>query len=303
MAKLQLRYRKIISSIRDWDIKGSGRLSYFLSKLLLPEPTESLVIETIYGFKIKIDPVIDNGVERAIYDYGTYEKGTLDIISQLLLPGDTFVDVGANIGLMSIFSGLKVGSKGKVIAFEPNPNTRLILEENIRLNELEKTVKIEQKALSNETKKSNIYDRWDVNRGGASLIKPKTKSTSYEIEETTFSTYFSINKKIKIIKIDVEGYELEVLKGAKEYLTATATPPVLIVEFSSDRINTFGTNTSPLFEFLQSFGFYRIFKTTKGKERISKLVEITSITDLPRHDNIYCFTEENIHNLPKTFFK
>lgn len=260
------------------------------------------VIDTIYGFQMNVDPVVDNGVERALYSYGTYEKGTLDIIGKILTKGDLLVDVGANIGLMSIYAGLKVGEEGSVFAFEPNPNTKILLEENIHLNKIQ-NIKVEGLALSSEIKDSKIYDRWDINRGGASLIKPANPTESYDIHETTFSEYFNSDQEIKLIKIDVEGFELEVLKGAKAFILNTKIPPVLIIEFSSMRVNTFGENTEPLYTFLKDLGKYRIFKSTRGKERISKLIEIKDKKDLPKHDNIYCFTNEHIDSLPKNIFK
>ena len=173
--------RKIISSIRNWNIKGSGKLSNFIARCMLPKPLGKTVIDTIYNFQLNVDPVLDNGVERALYYFGTYEGGTLDIIGRILKEGDVFVDVGANIGLMSIYAGFKVGEQGNVFAFEPNPNTKNLLIENIKLNKIQ-NIKVEGLALSNETKKSKIYDRWDVNRGGASLIKPPNPTQSYDIQ-------------------------------------------------------------------------------------------------------------------------
>lgn len=299
---MRLTKRKLISLIRYSKIKGSGRLSYFLARCIYPKPSREMVIDTIYNFKLNIDPVVDNGVERSLYYFGTYEKGTLDIIGNILNKGDVFVDVGANIGLMSIYAALKVGEQGNVIAFEPNPNTKKILEKNIQLNTIQ-NVKVEGIALSSESKKSKIYDRWDVNRGGASLIKPPQPTQSYDIEETTFSEYFNSKQQIKLIKIDVEGYELEVLRGAKAFISDTNTPPMLIVEFSSMRTNTFGEKTSPLYLYLKELNKYRIFKSTAGKEKISKLIEIKEEKDLPKHDNVYCFTDEHLGELPIDLFK
>lgn len=260
------------------------------------------MIDTIYGFRLKIDPVVDNGVERSLYYSGTYEKGTLDIIGKILKEGDLFVDVGANIGLMSIYAGMIVGKQGSVVAFEPNPNTRKILEENITLNRVE-SIKVEGVALSSEARRGKIYDQWDINRGGASLIKPLNPTESYDIEEITFSEYFKSEQQIELIKIDVEGYELEVLTGAKAFISETKVPPVLIVEFSSTRANTFGESTSPLYNFLKELTNYRIFKSLAGKARVSKLIEIKDIQDFPEHDNIYCFTDEHLAKLPAKLFK
>ncbi|MBT8220951.1 MAG: FkbM family methyltransferase [Bacteroidia bacterium] len=273
-----------------------------MAKIILGKPKNDIVVKTIYGFKLRIDPIIDNGVERSIYYYGTYEKGTLDIIGKILQKGDVFVDVGANIGLMSIYASGIVGDQGRVISFEPNPETRRILENNIALNDIQ-NIKVEGYALSNENKQSRIYERWDVNRGGASLIEPSSPKKSYDIHEIVFSEYFDIHDIIKLIKIDVEGFELNVLRGAREFIKASKYPPALIVEFSSNRDNTFGSDTYPLYSFLNELKTYRFFKAIHGKERISKLIEIRDRVSIPKHDNVFCFTEEHLNNLPKNIFR
>jgi FkbM family methyltransferase len=177
-----------------------------------------------------------------------------------------------------------------------------ILETNITLNEI-KNIKVEPYALSNEIKKSRIYDRWDVNRGAASLIEPDISTDSYDITETTFTNYFDKNEKIKLVKIDVEGYEYNVLEGARQFILNSKLPPSLIVEFSSNRINTFGEDTYPLFLFLKELKIYRLFKAVKGKENVSKLIEITNEKNLPKHDNVFCFTDEHLSKLPKGLFQ
>ncbi len=294
--------RKIISQIRDLNVKGSGRTALWLAKLLLGEPKGKLAVKTIYDFALNIDPVTDNGVERSLYYYGTYEKGTLAIMGEILQKGDVFVDVGANIGLMSVYASKKIGPEGSVIAFEPNPKTRALLNSNLGLNEIE-NVKTEAFALSDKTKKGRIYDRWDINRGGASLIEPSKATDSYEIEEIKFTDYFNRSDRIKLVKIDVEGYELNVLKGAKPYLLESPSPPALIVEFSISRTNTFGEDTTPLFTFLKELSRYRFFRSAGGKEKDSRLIEIKDKSDLPEHDNVFCLTEKHLNELPNRIFE
>lgn len=162
-------------------------------------------------------------------------------------------------------------------------------------------IQVEAMAISAERKSSKIYDRWDVNRGGASLIKPNFETDSYDIEEISLSEYFPANTHIDLIKIDVEGYELEALKGAAGILQQPDAP-MLIVECSLHRVNTFGETAHPLMDYIQQIQAYRIFKSVKGKDRISKLVEVTVTADLPDHDNIYCFTAQHLAKLPTALF-
>lgn len=100
-----------MSLIRGINIKGSGKVSYALAKSLMPLPKGPTTILTNYNFAIKVDPAKDNGVERALFYFGTYEKGTLGVMAELLKPGNRFVDIGANIGLMSMFASYCVGPR------------------------------------------------------------------------------------------------------------------------------------------------------------------------------------------------
>jgi FkbM family methyltransferase len=215
--------------------------------------------------------------------------------------GDTFVDVGANIGLMSIFSSIKIGKTGQVIAFEPNPATNKILKENIELNGID-NIKVESIALSDKSQMGKIYDDFEVNRGAASLIKPSNPTNSYDVCEETFSNYFNSDTKIDLIKIDIEGYELNMLKGAKGFLTNSKNPPILIVEFSSTMENSQGRDLKPLATFIQNMNGYRLFKPILGKERVSKLIEINRFEDLPKHDNVFCFTDQHIKKIDNEIF-
>ncbi len=186
---------------------------------------------------------------------------------------------------------------GKVWAFEPNPDTALILEENIRMNQVN-NIQQSSYAVGKKPGSAIIYDRWDFNRGSASLVKPEEESGSHEIEVTTLSEFFK--KEIRdeallphMIKLDIEGFELEALEGGLDLLNSKH-PPMLMVECSEKRENTFGEGTDPLYEFLRALGHYRIFRGKKDKSRVSKLVEVKTIKELPVHDNIYCLTDKHL---------
>lgn len=112
MTAFTLRH-KLISSLQDADIRGIRRLAHYLPKALIPKPKGTLTIRTLYGFHMIVDPVKDHGVEESIYYTGTYEKGTLFIMGNLLKEGNLFVDVGANIGMLAIYAASVVGKQEK----------------------------------------------------------------------------------------------------------------------------------------------------------------------------------------------
>jgi len=294
------RRHQLISALRDIDIIGIRKLANTLPRLLIPAPTEELYVKTRYGFTLRVDPVRDKGVDRTVYYTGTYEKGTLEILKNLLRPGDRFADVGANIGLMSLFASDCVRDNGTVLAFEPHPLTRSVLQENIRLND-RTNIRVVAEALGSENGQSRIYDRLAMNKGGASLINPGEEVESYVIEVVRFEDMIQGEELPHVVKIDVEGFELEALKGFGELLSEEHSP-MLIVECSGMRENTFGSDTAALHEFLSASDTYRLFKSRAGKERVSPLIEIAEASQMPEHDNIYCFTAQHLQRLPAHLF-
>ncbi len=291
---------KLISSLRDVDIRGVRKLAHHLPKILIPNPGGAITIRTLYGFPMIIDPVRDHGVEESIYYTGTYEKGTLFIINKILNEGDLFVDVGANIGLIYLFASLIVGNTGRVIAFEPGRETMAILKQNIELNNIQ-NIETSDCAVGSRRGHGKIYESSDMNRGGASLIKPSSQSVGQEVTITTLSAFLKDEPRVALIKVDIEGYELEALRGAHEILAGEPSP-MLIIECSELRDNLNGVGTGALYDYLMSLGNYRLFKSRIDKSKVSRLVEIHHRSELPAHDNIYCFTGRHLETIPRKIF-
>ncbi len=285
LEKSYLRRHKFISKLVDLNLPGLNRFAVFLSKLLIPKaPGEAFVFETIHGIKLIIDPSKDKGIEKCLYEFGSYEKGIINIIKKNLKTGQIFVDIGANIGLMSCYASNIVGENGKVLAFEANSKTSKILEKNCVLNN-SKNVEIFTLGLGEKKSSALFYENWDVNRGGASFLK-QSDEIGTEVEIDTIDNLLS-EQKIDMVKIDVEGFELNVLKGGINVLKKNH--PIFIIEVSSNREKTIGVAPSEIYHFINSIGNYKIFKLAGTKERISKLIEIKTENDLPNHDNLICF--------------
>ena len=109
-------------------------------------------------------------------------------MDKLLNGGDVVIDVGANIGLMSIHASLNVGKSGKIYSFEANPETAKLLLKNLALNNI-KNVSVIQKALGSDKSTGKIYSNWHINRGGASLIKPAIESEFFDVKIIPFKDF------------------------------------------------------------------------------------------------------------------
>lgn len=285
-SKSFLLRHKLISFTRDFDVKGIRRLSLSLPKLLLPakETAGKHVLQTIHGIRLLIDPSIDNGVEASLFHTGTYEKGTLSLLKQFLKEGDTFLDVGANIGLMACFASKNVGKKGNVIAIEANPKTVEILQYNRELNACN-NIEILPIGVADDTGKAFIYENWSVNRGGASLIKHE-EQVGIEIQLERLDNLFASETPLRLVKIDVEGKEPEVIRGGMEWFKKQR--PIFIIEVSDMRENNKGASPLETIKEIEKIGNYSFWKLKGTKERRGKLLRINEWNDLPSHDNVIC---------------
>lgn len=163
--------------------------------------------------------------------FGAYEPGCVRALRKHLSEGSICVDVGANLGYFSILMSQIVGKRGRIIALEPMPDTVETLRENIGMNGLENVIVIEAAASDGSGSVQLL--------SGASERTAKTASiVGYRLEEPARTTlvrsirlddYFAGSTQFPdLIKIDVEGAELAVLKGARE--TIAKGRPTLIVE-------------------------------------------------------------------------
>lgn len=280
---------RLISFFRNIDLPGFRKLSLLLPKWLLPKVDKvgEHILKIPAGLKLWINPSKDQGVERSLFETGTYERGTLHFIETHLKSGQTFIDVGANIGLMSMTAKKVVGNTGQVWAFEANPRTFEIMEKNFGLNEMNSIHSFEC-GLGNTRETLTLYDNWSINRGAASTVVQGENAEAIEIKILPFdAVVMSQGIHIDMMKIDVEGMELAVLSGAEE--TIRKDKPILIVEFSEERENG---SRKALYEKIDSFGIYSFYKLKGGKERTSKMVEIGSFSELPVDDNVFCVCRE-----------
>lgn len=275
----------LIQKILSLPMRGNGFLGLKLAKVLFPKIVGTVQVPTLHGFDILIHGKSDAIIERTIYYTGTYEKGTIHLMKQLLKEGDVFIDAGANIGLMSMVAATSVGPTGMVYAFEPFPLIFNRLVANIRLNHFRNIITYPV-ALASVSGEALLYPDSALNPGASSLINRAQNVEPISIRKEVLDVYFAKQKEISLIKIDVEGYELEVLKGAT-HLLKSAKAPALIVECSSDREN-FNYSATELFEFIQGINDYKVFKLKRGKAHISGLVEVKTAAELPLHDNLFC---------------
>jgi FkbM family methyltransferase len=279
--------------VENLPIKGGAQVATLLARCLLPRPTGPIVLQTVHGFPLRINPVGDGGVEEALYQKGSYEKGTLAVMAALLRPGDQVADVGANIGLMSVFAALRVGEQGCVWAFEPNPPVRDSLAANVALNQLPQ-VEVSALALSDRAGEAWLQYNRHINRGAAALGAADAAHPAGCMVRTARLADL-VPRPPRLLKIDVEGHELAVLRGCAPYFRSDAARPFLILEFEPKH-----PQAGPLWAFLLEKG-YNLYRLRRGKGLHSRLVPAQRPTDFPTQDNLFCFPAGSEGDFPLLF--
>ena len=209
----------------------------------------------------------DYGLTGNIY-FGLHEFDDMGFLLHLLRAEDTFIDVGANQGSYSILAGKVVGATGK--AFEPVPETFSRLRKNPNLNDIDQQVIAVNKAVGHAP--GVIPFSSDCDTTNHALLPEERRENAIEVIVTTLDEELE-GMKPTLIKIDVEGYEHSVLRGAYQTLENDCLK-ALIVEI--DRSNRYGTNSSDSLHILNEHGF----KPFQYDPLTRKLTEL----DLPAND-------------------
>ena len=205
----------------------------------------------------------ETGLTGNLY-LGLHEFEDMGFLLHYLNKKDLFVDVGANVGSYTLLAGMI--KKSETISFEPIPTTYKKLERNIYLNSSGKKITLLNVGLSNESGVLNFTNFLNT----TNKVVDEYHQSSIKVNVDSLDNY---NLKPTVIKIDVEGYEEFVLKGAMNTLE-NKNLRVLIIELNESGI-VYGNDDQTIYNFICSFGFnsyqydpfLRKFKKTNSKTK------------------------------------
>lgn len=199
-----------------------------------------------------------SGAGALIYYQGVSEPETATLIRRLLKRGMVFADVGAHIGEYSVLAARVLESTGHVHAFEPRPDVFDILKRNIRLNNCWNVTARSEAAWDVETQLELALTSEPslsaVQLEGEGLIRTAT----VRVRAITLDRYFARRRRVRpnLMKVDVEGAELRVLKGAASMLTLPPVlAPVVIFEYGPAYSRRFGCAPDGAFSLLREYGY------------------------------------------------
>lgn len=182
------------------------------------------------------------------------------LLRRHLTPGSIVADAGANIGIYSQFLSKCIGPDGIVHSFEPSPDNfrrlheRLKSFDNVRLNQL---------AVSNETGESILYVSDELNVDHRAYPAEGDMRRTIAIRSTALDDYFKPGERVDLIKMDIQGYELHALLGARRVLEEN--PQVkLLLEFWPHGLKQAGMSGEALISFLTERGFTLFLPEGRG---------------------------------------
>ena len=143
----------------------------------------------------------------------------------------TVLDVGANFGFLSLVWANSVAQRGQTIAFEPNINLFTTLNKTININGLQNRMYIKNNAVGNENKTIKLF----MGNATSNVIKMSDSNAEREVEMITLDVFCNSSnlKQCDLLKIDVDGIELEILHGATQLIKQFR--PVVIIETNGDK--------------------------------------------------------------------
>jgi FkbM family methyltransferase len=261
--------------LRKFPLRDGKTFFYqrFSPRLTPSEPFVTAALDA--GFSMKLD--LRDAVQRRMYFYGDYdERYEAKMIRRLLDKGEIFWDIGANIGYFSLLAAATLQHSGQVISFEPGQVAYARLMDNIGLNPF-RNIATFNLAVTDREGEAALHLAAETADGCASLYGAGPEVTAQEICRTVSLDGFAQSHGLPgpdFIKIDVEGAELFVLRGAREMLAVSR--PLLLVELKAETLAASGTDKREVQELLAGYGYVPSFPYKRKWYRARDVSEVKS---------------------------
>jgi len=201
---------------------------------------------------------IDTGIlgEYKLLFSGQCEPAITQLIKRTVSPGDVCLDIGANIGALTLVMAFAAGKDGRIIAFEPHPRIRKRLHANIDLNRLE-NIQVVPAALTENMGRSDFYIAEEnfYHQGRSSLKQLEGLTQKITVPTINGKMLHKIvgHDTVSFIKIDVEGHDCIVLKEIKNIVSENK--PHIVFEFNKNVWNNHGCTLDDALDYLFDFKY------------------------------------------------
>ena len=237
-------------------------------------------------------------------EVGCYEKDLSIVMGALLKEGDMVIDVGAHIGYVTMSAAIMVGSNGSVFAFEPVKENIDHILHNLSINGIE-NVSVEQLVVSDSVGNTPFYYNRD-NDGGHALwdvgrhrynVKSRQDPCILSFPMTTLDHHFASTdlSRLKIIKIDTEGNEVNVLNGARRIIESHRVP-CIVCELNKYGLKQMGNTENDLRDLMLDYDYERFIFKNDTLMRLAPNQYIKSNHII----NLFFFPRESVTDSPAT---
>lgn len=220
-----------------------------------------LALRNRWGSTLLLHPFYH--IDSQIICNGTYELATHRLFERVVRPGQVCLDVGANIGEMTLHLGRLVGAGGHVHAFEPMPSNYNRLCRHIAMNHLASRVTAHPLALADFNGVSPLAQASIENHGNNTLLARSAgrEPTLVQVRELDAIAAELRLSRLDLIKVDIQGSEPAFLRGAAALLRSMR--PLILMEFDPDSLDV---DPRELLSQLGSLG-YRVFEVTRTGQK------------------------------------
>ncbi len=269
-AFLKKRYQRILSEPNE--VKRLSKLNELGMLRSRVHPPRSRHLTEIQIDDIRVTVNISDKVGGDLF-YGLgFETGEFEIVKRLINSSDTFIDVGANIGLYTMYASRLVGATGSVHAFEPLAEAYDLLEKNVRLNNMT-NVKINPVALGEQEGEAELYINQEstltsLGQTGRGNIVGVKKVPVWTLDAYAFKTGL---EKIDFLKIDIEGFEGHVLRGAS-HLLERSEGLVILCELAEKNYKPLNLSVNDVMDWMKAH-HYAIWEIENKSHRLIRLEE------------------------------
>ena len=228
--------------------------------LRLARDRSDLLVRHEIGLGAVAEYRISELLDRSRYLYGVHEFLPSSVFLGQVSAGGVVLDIGANLGEYTVLAARAIGPTGRVLAFEPNPHARQRLLRNLELNQLSNVEVIPFAVGSSDGEGVLSVPEGDSGLGTLRVAVSATECHRVAIRRIDGLLSDEDLHRLKLIKIDVEGWELEVLSGARE--TLAKSKPVVLYECGAEWFTRQGPRiVTPTMVFLEGLGYQNYVMT------------------------------------------
>lgn len=248
-------YQAIIQKLPFKKSAAAGALGFLCGHKITAEVNQ---------FSMRLD--LSESIQRMMF-LGMYEPEQTAWFKRCLCSGDAFIDVGASFGYYTTLGATLVGPSGKVFAFEPSPIASKVIEEAVE-DAAVRNIMLTKAAVGKGEGSASLFLPTTQYLHSPSILQSDPAFVPIQVPVIALDQFEPLQNvpQIKLVKMDVEGYEPDVLDGMENLIKAKRVENI-ICEFNSGWLNRNSTTPKQLLERFLDFG-YRICMQTKLQEKL-----------------------------------